>query len=175
AQKLMAHQQSMGHKKSIAQATKHVAVIGGGCAGLAAAATLAQHGVAVTLFEASPTLGGRARGVQYKKEKLDNGQHILLGAYSETLNLLKLAGVREEDVFLRLPLQLAMLKAKNTFKRDSDSYSFELRAVTCLPAPLHILAGLLKARGLSFSERMAAIRFMIWMKLKGFQLSKDES
>lgn len=150
----------------------HVAVIGGGCAGLAAAATLAEHGVGVTLFEASPTLGGRARGVQYKKEKLDNGQHILLGAYSETIRLLKLADVDEHEAFLRLSLQLVMLKPAPDVNENSI---FELRAISCLPAPLHILAGLLKAKGLSFSERMAAIHFMLWIKLAGFKLAQDET
>ena len=41
----------------------NVAVIGGGWAGCAAACTLAEAGIATTLFEASRTLGGRARGV----------------------------------------------------------------------------------------------------------------
>lgn len=139
----------------------HVAVIGGGCAGLAAAARLAEHNVPVTLFESSPQLGGRARGVQWKGHTLDNGQHILLGAYSETLSLLKLAGIDEKQALLRLPLKLTMQP------------SFELRACRLLPAPLHILAGFITAKGLSYSDRWQAIRFMAWMKLIGFKLSQD--
>ncbi len=142
---------------------KRVAVIGGGCAGLAAATRLAQQGVAVTLFEASSTLGGRARGVQWKGHVLDNGQHILLGAYSETLRLLKLAGVVKGRVMLRLPLHLTM------------QHEFSLRAAPYLPAPLHILAGLLTAQGLSINERLAAIRFMAWLKLINFKLAQDET
>ena len=53
-----------------------VAVVGGGWAGCAAALTLAEAGVAVTLFEASRTLGGRARAVELEGQRLDNGQHI---------------------------------------------------------------------------------------------------
>ncbi len=142
---------------------KHVAVIGGGCAGLAAATRLAQRGIAVTLFEASPTLGGRARGVQWKGQTLDNGQHILLGAYSETLRLLNLAGVNQASATFRIPLQLTMLD------------EFSLRASPLLPAPLHILSGLLTATGLSISERLAAIRFITWLKLINFKLSQDET
>ncbi|HEU4707958.1 MAG TPA: FAD-dependent oxidoreductase, partial [Methylophilaceae bacterium] len=78
-------------------AESQVAVIGGGCAGLAAAAQLAEQGQAVTLFEASPQLGGRARGVQWKGLSLDNGQHILLGAYRDTLRMLQLAGVNQDQ------------------------------------------------------------------------------
>ena len=141
----------------------HVAVIGGGCAGLAAAASLAEHGIKVTLLEASRQLGGRARGIHWKGQTLDNGQHILLGAYSETLRLLNLAEVAQDQALLRLPLQLTM------------HGQFELRAIPHLPAPLHIIDGLLRAPGLSMRERYASIRFMAWMKLKAFSLVQDET
>lgn len=141
----------------------HVAVIGGGCAGLAAAARLAEQHISVTLYETSAQLGGRARGISWKNQTLDNGQHILLGAYSETLSLLKLAGVDASQALLRLPLQLTMQP------------DFELRACKLLPAPFHILAGLISAKGLSGRDRWSAIRFMIWMKLIGFRLKRDRS
>jgi predicted NAD/FAD-binding protein len=64
-----------------------VAVIGGGWAGLTTAVELAAKGVDVTLFEAARQLGGRARGVEINGLYLDNGQHILIGAYRETLRL----------------------------------------------------------------------------------------
>jgi squalene-associated FAD-dependent desaturase len=140
-----------------------VAVIGGGCAGLAAAAHLAQHDIPVTLFEASPYLGGRARAVPWKGMSLDNGQHILLGAYSETLRLLELAGKKMDAAFLRIPLRLHM----------HDELS--LKALPLLPAPLHILSGFLVAKGLSLRDRLAAIRFMAWMARHGFQLPHDET
>ena len=74
--------------------TPSVAIVGGGYAGFAAAVTLARGGARVTLFEASRVLGGRARVVETDGQRVDNGQHILLGAYSETLRLLRLVGVR---------------------------------------------------------------------------------
>src|SRR3712207_6703752 len=83
-----------------------VAVIGGGWAGCAAAVELASGGAVVTLHEASRTLGGRARLVSSHGKTLDNGQHILLGAYGETLRLLRLCGVEEKKALLRLPLQM---------------------------------------------------------------------
>lgn len=143
-----------------------VAIIGAGMAGLAAAATLAQQHVEVHVFEASAHLGGRARGVAYKGLLLDNGQHILLGAYQQTLRLLKLAGVKEADVLMRLPLALTML---------NQSAVFSLKAHPHLPAPLHILSGILTAAGLSVSDKLRAIRFMLWLKLKRFTLPQDVS
>lgn len=140
----------------------HVAVIGGGCAGLAAAARLAEHGVPVTLYESAQQLGGRARGIQWRNEILDNGQHILLGAYGETLGLLELAGVDPASVLMRLPLQLDVRPA------------FRLRASSSLPAPLHIFAGLLEADGLNWRERLRVVRFMAWMRLHDFSLPRDE-
>ncbi|HSH72957.1 MAG TPA: hydroxysqualene dehydroxylase HpnE [Methylophilaceae bacterium] len=144
----------------------HVAVIGGGCAGLAAVAALAEKGIAVTLFDASPQLGGRARGVNWKGQRLDNGQHILLGAYSETLRLLSLASVNIHAAILRLPLQLSV---RDQFGKNQ----FNLTAFGKLPAPLHILAGLLNAKGLSWQERYAAIRLMAWLRINNFKLNKD--
>ncbi len=146
----------MGEKLS-----PNVAVIGGGCAGLAAAAKLSELGIKATLFEASPHLGGRARTVPWKGLQLDNGQHILLGAYEQTLKLLALCGVDSATYLQRLPLNLRILG------------KFELKSCSRLPAPLHILLGFLTARGLSWSERLFALRFMVWMQLNAFKLNQD--
>lgn len=145
------------------KAEPKIAIIGGGCAGLAAAARLAEQNIPVTLFEASAQLGGRARGVQWKDMQLDNGQHILLGAYTETLRLLELAGVDSHQALLHIPLRLSMQGA------------MALEAPHYLPAPLHILTAFMLAQGLSWQERLSAIKFMIWLKLTGFTLSQDES
>ena len=83
-----------------------IAVIGGGWAGIAAAVELASTGIEVTLFEAGRVAGGRARSVNIDGRTLDNGQHILLGAYSETLELMRRIGLDPEDFFERRPLQV---------------------------------------------------------------------
>lgn len=74
-------------------APQRVAVVGGGWAGCAAAVELAARGAAVTVYEASRMLGGRARAVNVHGKSLDNGQHILLGAYRETLRLMRQVGI----------------------------------------------------------------------------------
>ncbi|MGZ8156528.1 MAG: NAD(P)-binding protein, partial [Burkholderiales bacterium] len=65
-----------------------VAIIGGGYAGMAAAVTLADAGVPATVYEAAAELGGRARRVVVNGVALDNGLHILIGGYRETLRLI---------------------------------------------------------------------------------------
>ena len=83
-----------------------LAVIGGGWAGLAAAVRGTQAGHQVSLFEMSKQWGGRARGVDVEGRTLDNGQHILIGAYSETLALMATVGVDTAKVFHRQALEL---------------------------------------------------------------------
>jgi squalene-associated FAD-dependent desaturase len=137
-----------------------VAVIGAGYAGLAAAVELAAQGVSVTVFEAARQLGGRARRVDYHGMALDNGQHILLGAYRETLRLMRMTGADPAALLLRLPLQLVI------------PGRFSLQAAP-LPAPLHLALALLTARGLTWGERLSAVRFMSAMRCRNFRLDAD--
>jgi len=139
----------------------HVAVIGGGYAGMAAATQLASNGVRVTVLEGARVLGGRARRVEARGMQLDNGLHILLGAYQETLRLIALVKERNEPTGLvRLPLELNIHPG------------FRLRTAR-LPAPLHLLWGLLNARGLGSADRFAAVRFMLWAQRNSFRLNSD--
>jgi len=82
------------------------AVVGAGWAGLAAAVRLRSLGWRVTLFEAASTAGGRARSVRYQGQTLDNGQHILIGAYRHTLALMQEVGVDPDAVLQRSRLGL---------------------------------------------------------------------
>jgi hydroxysqualene dehydroxylase len=140
--------------------TPRIAIIGAGYAGMAAAATLAANNLPVTVFESAKHLGGRARGVIQNETILDNGQHILLGCYHHTLNLIRLVGGNIDEDFRRLPLQLTL------------HHRFELKAPR-LPAPLHLLIGLMQAKGLSYAARMHAARFMLAMRFKKFKLPHD--
>lgn len=139
---------------------KNVAVIGGGYAGMAAAVALADCGITVTVFESAQQLGGRARGVSYQDTQLDNGQHLLLGCYVQTLHLIETVGGNIEQDFLRLPLQLDL------------HGEFSLKAPR-LPAPLHLLVALLTAQGLTFGERITAARFMLTLRRMNFTLPND--
>ena len=150
-------------------APARVAVIGGGWAGCAAAVTLASAGVPVTLFEQAKTLGGRARRIVQDGIALDNGQHVLLGAYAQTLALVNMVHDSENapGLFHRLPLTLRPFGGQ---RRDS----FELTAWNA-PAPLHLAGGALSARGLSWRERLSLIAG--FRKLQNARISErsDES
>lgn len=125
-----------------------VAVVGGGWAGSAAALTLAEAGVAVTLYEAGRSLGGRARAVELDGLAVDNGQHILLGAYTQTLELIgRLQADAAAPALWRLPLSL----------QQPPSFSL---ACPRLPAPLHLLASLVTARGPDWREKLATARWV---------------
>ena len=147
----------------LSSVAKHIAVVGGGWAGCAAGVELASKGVRVTLFEAARTLGGRARAVQAKEALLDNGQHIMLGAYADTLALLRRVGVREADALLRLPLQMR-------YPAESGLMDF---VAPRLPAPLHMLAALLRAKGLEREDKLALARFTTSARWMDWGLDHD--
>lgn len=128
-----------------------IGIVGAGWAGLATAITLVDAGQPVTLYEAATRPGGRARDLPWQDLVLDNGQHLFIGAYRQTLALMRTLGLDPEQAFLRLPLDLTLLGTP----RQAE---LALRA-PALPAPLHLLAGLLRAQGLDFTDRLRALRF----------------
>ena len=123
-----------------------IAVVGAGYGGLAAAVELVGAGLPVSVFESNRTPGGRARRVEYRGALLDNGQHLLLGAYQSTLAVMRDVGV-PESALVRTPLTLVF------------PGHFEMRAPR-LPRPLHLLVALARARGFSWSDRAAVMRLM---------------
>ncbi|MBK7686842.1 MAG: FAD-dependent oxidoreductase [Rhodocyclaceae bacterium] len=143
-------------------AAQKIAVIGAGYAGMAAAATLAAEGKIVDVFETSRTLGGRARAVPLGDETLDNGQHILVGAYTETLRLMKIVGADPTKLLKRIPLRLE-------FPGEF------LLVAPRLPAPLHLAFALLAARGITWREKFAAVRLMQGLQRDKFRIQPDIS
>lgn len=137
-----------------------IAIIGGGYAGMAAAVELTRGGRRVTVFEASRTLGGRARAVDSNGQRVDNGQHILLGAYRETLRLMRCVGADPARLLRRLPLRL--------------EFPGELRLLApCLPAPWHGLAAVLLARGFDWREKNALLRLLHGLRRAQFAIVPD--
>ena len=127
------------------QSSFDVAIAGGGLAGLAAAVDLASDGARVALFERSPKLGGRC--YSYVDEKtgdvVDNGQHVLIGAYHSTLRYLDMIGTHgllRQHSRLSLPLH-------------HPTKGFSSFEISSLPKPFHLTTGMLKFGLLSLQER----------------------
>jgi squalene-associated FAD-dependent desaturase len=125
-----------------------VIVIGAGFAGLSAAARLTRRGARVLVVEARSRLGGRATAFADRDtgELVDNGQHILLGCYTETLAFLRDVGA---DGNLRLDPQLAVTMIDRSGRRTRLS-------CPSLPPPFHLAAGIVDWDALSWRDRLAA-------------------
>ena len=127
-----------------------VAIIGAGWAGMAAAMSVVQAGHYATVFESARAVGGRARTISTKDVNgaplaLDNGQHILIGAYAESLRLMRLVGIDPEAALLRLPLALRFADGNGLQWPD-------------LPPPWDAVTGIARARGWHWRERLALLR-----------------
>lgn len=135
-------------------------VVGGGCAGLAAATKLAAEKKAVLLIEKSSFLGGRASSFEEEGEVIDNGQHLMLGCYEHT------------QAYLRRIGNLDQLKFFDTFETVMRGYDGKAVLKTFnLPAPLHLVWGLIKYSPLSFGEKLNTLR----VSLKFFGNLKNKS
>jgi squalene-associated FAD-dependent desaturase len=122
-----------------------VVVVGGGWAGLAAAVRGVEAGHEVTLLEMAQQLGGRARSVPLAGQVLDNGQHILIGAYRSTLALLRTVGAHEEELLRRRPLEL----------RYADGRGFTLPRG---PAWIAFVRAVASCQGWTWSDRAVLVR-----------------
>mgnify|MGYP002147770770 FL=1 len=116
-------------------------VIGGGWSGLAAAIKLCQHGETVHLFESAKQLGGRARNVQWQDKTIDNGQHLMIGAYTEMLALMTSIDIDTTQVLDRLTIDISII--------DDVFPALHLSANNALSWPLSLAWSLLKSTGLS--------------------------
>jgi len=145
-------------------APQKVVVLGAGYAGLAAATELILRGHDVTLVESRALLGGRAHSFVDAKSGLvlDNGQHILMGCYRETLGLLRQLGVMDR---LYSPPRLAVPFV-------SEKGRSELAATA--PDPLHLLSALLGYGELSMMDKMAAVSLAIRLRF-GYAPHDNES
>lgn len=130
--------------------SKSVLIIGGGFAGLSAAVFLDALGFQVRLLEKKSILGGRAYSFLDKKTGcwVDNGQHLLMGAYHETLKFLENIGARRH---LTIP-------AKTEVPLITEEGQFTSFKTSSLPPPLNLLGGFLKLKGLNWSDKWSLIR-----------------
>ena len=137
--------------------TQHVHIVGAGWAGLSAALYASQAGFQVTLHEASAQAGGRARGLNLapSSPSLDNGQHILIGAYTATLALMRLVIPDADALLLRTPLDL----------RLPNGQGFQMR--TASPS-VGLLLGVFQAQGWRWRDKLALLKAALHWQIQGF-------
>jgi hydroxysqualene dehydroxylase len=130
-------------------AANEVIIIGGGLAGLSTGVALAEQGFRVRILESKPALGGRAYSFQDSEsgDFVDNGQHVLMGCYGETLDFLSRIGARGDLVFHE-DLEIEML--------DRGGARAMLRTAH-LPGPFHMSTGLLRYRHLTMAQRLRVV------------------
>ena len=148
-----------------------VAVIGAGWAGCAAAVEATRLGHSATLFDSARVAGGRARRVDSSLDgqplALDNGQHILIGAYTETLRLMQTLGVDPASNLLRLPLRLQF--------PGGEGLAFPPAAVLAAwpggprwPAALQAAWGIARARGWTWGDKASLLKLALRWRAGGF-------
>ena len=142
-----------------------IAIVGAGWAGMAAAVAAVQAGHNATVLEAARAVGGRARALlctlpNGTEATLDNGQHILIGAYTESLRLMRVVGLDPEALLLRQPLSLPFI--------DGSGLQTP-RWAAQWPAPLDALAAIATARGWTWADRWSLLQGALGWQLRGFK------
>jgi squalene-associated FAD-dependent desaturase len=147
--------------------TQRVIVIGGGFAGLSAAVELARRGEKVLLLEARPGLGGRATAFtdRHTGERVDNGQHVLLGCYHETFAFLKTIGA-DQNVRLQTTLDVPFI--------DTQGRRSRLQCPALKP-PWHLLGGLAEWSALGLRDRLAALKLAEPIRIARRQLHGEHA
>lgn len=130
--------------------SSRIIIAGAGWAGLAAGVELSRNNIPVMIVDSARQIGGRARSIILDGYTLDNGQHLMIGAYRQLLELLTIIGVEESTVFHRLPHQIDM--------RDLNTgQSLFHLTLPRLPAPLHLLLGVLRSPSLSLKQKLITL------------------
>lgn len=139
-----------------------VAVVGAGWAGLSTAVHATAGGAQVTLFEMAPQAGGRARSTPIDGVARDNGQHILVGAYLDTLALMRQVGADPAQGLLRLPLTLLDANGRGLRgRRGPAALSFALAVWGCTHWPV--------------ATRLAVLRRALAWRLGGFRAAPGQT
>jgi squalene-associated FAD-dependent desaturase len=135
----------------------HVAIIGGGLAGLAAGCELSDHGHNVEIFESRPWLGGSTYSFTTPKElgEVDNGQHIFMNCTTAYTDFLKRLGT------LHLTKQQKLMRIAVFDKKGQRS---DIRT-THLPTPLHLTPSLISYKHLTLRQKNQIARILVKLKL----------
>jgi squalene-associated FAD-dependent desaturase len=152
---------------SASRASDPIVVVGGGFAGLSAAAALAEAGRRVLVVDARSQLGGRATAFRDRQtgELVDNGQHVLFGCYHQTFQFLERVGAMDR---VRVQPSLEVPFIDRTGRRS---------VLRCpkVPSPFHLLAGVLGWDGIPWLDRLSVLKLAAPLRRARRQLEKTGS
>lgn len=141
-------------------------IIGGGWSGLAAAVTLVEQGHPVHLIESAKQLGGRARNISWQDQSIDNGQHLMIGAYQHMLDMMALVGISAEQAFDRYPINITLY--------DTLFPPLTLSAKNWLPWPLSLAWSLIASAGFTGFYQVAILQYHSKILLSGMDISVSD-
>lgn len=146
---------------------KKILIIGGGLSGLSSALYLTEMGYKVEIVEASPKLGGRTYSFEYKGKNriIDNGQHILMGCYSHTLDYIDTTNSRDKFYF-QDSLQINYAAPNKKIYNLSIPEKFY---------PLNFLYSFMNLKILSFNERREVVKFLFRLSSIQKEVSSGQS
>lgn len=139
-----------------------IVIIGAGWSGLTCAYYLSKAGHTITLIEAAPKAGGRARSVKFDQLIVDNGQHICIGAYHQLRKIIRELGLEQENLFNILPLEL--------ITHGINKLHIKLPNI---PAPYNLLLGILSAKNIPWRYKYQTTKFCYRLKKINFKLEQD--
>ncbi len=141
---------------------KKVIIVGAGVAGISAAMKLCDAGCELEIFEQKLQVGGRISAVHdlASGDTLDNGQHLLTGAYTRFLQILRQLGA-SESITVQKSLTIPFFSKYGSSILDSSVF----------PGSLGLLAGLLSMRQIKFSSKLRALNLLL--KIKFGSLNED--
>ncbi len=143
---------------------KHdVIVIGAGIAGISAAIKLIKSGKSVLVIEQNSFPGGRSYSFRDKVsgELIDNGQHLMTGAYSDFLEITKCLGTKD-FLSMQKSLQIDFYSQKGN----------DLLDCSLLPGKAGVLLGLMKMKNLTLASKIAISK--IFLKIRNIDLSYND-
>lgn len=150
-------------------------VVGSGWAGLAASLQVSKLGHEVILVESAPQAGGRARGVKFGEDILDNGQHLLMGAYQNLLKVLEWLHIPEKNVFDRVPFWIPLLELPpSNLSHPKDYKEIEIKFAN-LPKPFHLLSSLILSKGFSIKEFYSIFKLIRFIRKSNLEVDQDVS
>lgn len=146
---------------------KRVAIIGCGVAGISVAYELNKLNIPHTIFEARNNIGGRIYSFEDPTTQMgiDNGQHLLSGAYTSFLEILRWLGT-QQYLFFQKSLKV------NFIAQNGKIYCLNFGS---LPYPFGTMLGILNFKILPLKSRLSLLNLFKKLKSENIQINPKQN